>query len=128
MFTPLPPLELMVPVLETPPPTVLVEMERGLGVWALIVPALLTAPVTVEPEMTIEVVAWPCAFETLETVVLLMLCPALAGRGVPTRRAATEVVARSEGARPRLEAKENSATGQPSRKLGYERLALSPCR
>jgi hypothetical protein len=61
MFTPRAPLpvELIVPLLEMPPPTVLVAMERTLGFAALIVPALLTAPVTVEPEMTIEVVDLP---------------------------------------------------------------------
>jgi hypothetical protein len=61
MFTPRAPLplELIMPLLEMPPPTVLVAMERTLGIAALIVPALLTAPVTVEPEMTIDVVAWP---------------------------------------------------------------------
>ncbi|MBV9738972.1 MAG: hypothetical protein JOZ30_04995, partial [Hyphomicrobiales bacterium] len=78
---------------------------------ALMVPALVTAPVTVEPEMTIDVVACPWALETLETVVFLMLFPALAGRDVAMNRAATEVVARSEGATPRLETKESSATG-----------------
>jgi hypothetical protein len=112
MFTPraLVPLELIVPLLEMPPPTVLVAIERTLGIAALIVPALLTAPVTVEPEMTIEVVAWPWGFATLETVVLVILCPAVAGKGLPRRRAATEVVARSEGATPRHETNEDSVT------------------
>jgi hypothetical protein len=40
----------------------------------------------------------------------VMLCPALAGKGLPRRRAATEVVARSEGEPPRLETKEDSVT------------------
>jgi hypothetical protein len=112
MFTPRAPLpvELIVPLLEMPPPTVLVAIERTLGIAALIVPALLTAPVTVEPEMTIEVVDLPWGFATLETVVLVMLCPALAGKGLPRRRAATEVVARSEGAPPRLETNDDSVT------------------
>jgi hypothetical protein len=112
MFTPRAPLpvELIVPLLEMPPPTVLVAMERTLGIAALIVPALLTAPVMVEPEMTIDVVDLPWGFATLETVVLVMLCPALAGKGLPRRRAATEVVARSEGAPPRLETNDDSVT------------------
>ena len=112
MFTPRAPLplELIMPLLEMPPPTVLVVMERTLGIPALIVPALLTAPVTVEPETTIDVVDLPCGFVTLETVVLVIVCPALAGRGLPRRRAATEVVARSEGAPRRLETNEDSVT------------------
>ena len=84
MFTPraLVPLELIVPLLEMPPPTVLVAIERTLGIAALIVPALLTAPVTVEPEMTIEVVAWPWGFATLETVMLVILSSGARRQGV----------------------------------------------
>jgi hypothetical protein len=116
IFTPLP-AELIVPLLETPPPIVLVAMERMLAALALMVPALLTLPTTVEPLTVTDVVVWPWGLATLETDMLLIVCPALAGKGLPNRRAATEVVARSEGAPLRLETKEDSDTDKPSRRL-----------
>ena len=112
---PFAPFALIVPVFETPPPTELFCTKRATVVDPLkpnpafpgvIVPAFVTAPVTVEPVITIEVVAWPAGLVTVATVVLVIACPACAGVAAPRRSAAIDVVARSQGPRPRLEGNE----------------------